>query len=123
MTYHNTLKKPSQYTIKRGDTKQNTENSVALGLINSTRYRDPKQKGVIKLHLTDPKGKGRKNMNQSESQVPKLAYSVKEFGQAVGIGRSLAYQLVRSGKIKVRQVGDRLIIPASAVMEFLEGSK
>ncbi len=62
-------------------------------------------------------------MNQSESQVPKLAYSVKEFGQAVGIGRSLAYQLVRSGKIKVRQVGDRLIIPASAVMEFLEGSK
>ncbi len=62
-------------------------------------------------------------MSQPVSPTPKLAYNVKDLAVALGIGRSMAYNLVRSGTIRAKQVGDRWIVPQSAVTEFLEGER
>jgi excisionase family DNA binding protein len=52
----------------------------------------------------------------------KLAYSVQEACQALGIGRALAYELIRSGRLHSIKVGARRLIPASALQEFLGGA-
>jgi excisionase family DNA binding protein len=52
----------------------------------------------------------------------KLAYSVEEACQALGIGRALAYELLMSGRIHSIKVGARRLIPASALADFLGGA-
>ncbi len=44
----------------------------------------------------------------------KLAYSVEEACQALGIGQALAYELIMSGLLHSIKVGARRLIPASA---------
>jgi len=51
----------------------------------------------------------------------KLAYSVEEACQALGIGRALTYELIMSGRLHSIKVGARRLIPASALAEFLGG--
>lgn len=53
--------------------------------------------------------------------MPKLAYSVKEFAQAVGISRNHAYALLRGGKLKAVCAGSRWVIPVRSVGRWLEG--
>ncbi len=48
-----------------------------------------------------------------------LTYNVREAAQALGIGRSAAYELVRTGQLASIHIGSRLIIPKRAVREFL----
>jgi excisionase family DNA binding protein len=52
----------------------------------------------------------------------KLAYSVEEACQALGIGRALTYELIMSGRLHSIKVGARRLIPASALQEFLAGT-
>jgi excisionase family DNA binding protein len=52
----------------------------------------------------------------------KLAYSVEEACQALGIGRALTYELIMSGRLHSIKVGARRLIPASALAEFLGGA-
>jgi excisionase family DNA binding protein len=49
----------------------------------------------------------------------KLAYSVEEASEALGIGRALMYDLLMSGRLHSIKVGARRLIPASALAEFL----
>ena len=53
------------------------------------------------------------------NQEDKLAYSVIEAGQLLGIGRSKAYELVRSGTIPSLRLGRRIVIPKLALNQFL----
>ncbi|GEM86054.1 hypothetical protein MGR01S_06790 [Meiothermus granaticius NBRC 107808] len=50
----------------------------------------------------------------------KLAYSVEEFAQAVGLSRNHAYALVRGGIVKAVRAGSRWVIPIKAVECWLE---
>jgi excisionase family DNA binding protein len=52
----------------------------------------------------------------------KLAYSVEETCEALGIGRALAYELIMSGRLHSIKVGARRLIPASALQELLGGA-
>lgn len=52
----------------------------------------------------------------------KLAYSVEETCQALGIGRALAYELIMSGRLYSIKVGARRLVPASALSDFLAGA-
>lgn len=47
------------------------------------------------------------------------AISVEEAAIQLGIGRSLAYQLVGEGKLRCVRAGNRILIPISALDEFL----
>lgn len=53
--------------------------------------------------------------------VPRLAVSVKEFCQSVGIGRTKFYQLVRDDLIKTIQVGRRRLVSTSELHRFIAG--
>ena len=49
----------------------------------------------------------------------KLAYSIAEAAQALGIGRTLAMKLVREGQLRSIKVGRRRLVPAAALEELL----
>jgi len=49
----------------------------------------------------------------------KLAYSIPEAAQALGIGRTLTIKLVQSGQLRSIKVGRRRLVPAAALEELL----
>ena len=52
-------------------------------------------------------------------QEDKLVYSVTEIAELLGIGRSKAYELVRSGTVPSLRLGRRIVIPKLALSRFL----
>jgi excisionase family DNA binding protein len=52
-------------------------------------------------------------------QENKLVYSVVEVAELLGIGRSKAYELVRSGTIPSSRLGRRIVIPKLTLSRFL----
>jgi excisionase family DNA binding protein len=57
----------------------------------------------------------------SHREIPKAAYSIAEFCLALGIGRTTAFEAIKTGRIKALKVGTRTIIPAAEIRIFLEG--
>lgn len=55
-----------------------------------------------------------------EGKFEKLAFSVAEFAEVLGISRGLAYQLVKSPEgPQVARVGSRILIPKKALENWL----
>jgi excisionase family DNA binding protein len=54
-------------------------------------------------------------------QPERETYSVEEAGAVVGIGRSAAYQAVKSGELPSVKIGKRLLVPKRALERLLEG--
>ncbi len=51
--------------------------------------------------------------------MEKLTYTVVEAAKALGIGRSKMYELVRSGAVPSITLGNRRLIPAHKLREFI----
>lgn len=51
--------------------------------------------------------------------VEPLTYSVREAAQVLGIGKDLAYQLVKSGELPSVKLGNRLVVPKAALHRLL----
>ena len=49
----------------------------------------------------------------------RLAYSIDEFCEKAGIGRSFAYQEIRAGKLKARKAGRRTLILHDEAEQYL----
>ena len=49
----------------------------------------------------------------------KLTITVEEAGKLLGISRSLAYTMVRTGKLRSLRIGRRFIVPKQAIDELL----
>lgn len=49
------------------------------------------------------------------------AVSVETMAKMIDIGRTSAYELVRTGRVNSVRVGRRLLIPLTAIDEFLAG--
>ena len=58
------------------------------------------------------------NKYRSLEDLP-LALRVEDLMPILGIGRSTAYELVRSGQIRSIRIGRQLRVPRDAVVEFL----
>lgn len=56
----------------------------------------------------------------SDKTIPKAAYSIKEFEQAIGISHSTMYELLAAGEIRTFTIGRRRFISAEALKEFIE---
>ena len=56
-------------------------------------------------------------------ETGRRAVSVEEAARQLGIGRSLAYELVRVNKIRHVRAGNRILIPIAALEEFLAGQR
>lgn len=52
--------------------------------------------------------------------MDKQLLSIKEFAEAVSIGESLAKKLIREGTVLSVHIGDRRLVPASAVQEYVD---
>jgi len=48
-----------------------------------------------------------------------LTLTVEQAGEALGVGRQLAYQLVREGKIPSLRFGKRIVVPKAALERML----
>lgn len=58
------------------------------------------------------------------SQIPPLeplAYSVNEAIRVSSLGRTRLYQLINEGKLEVRKVGKRTLIPAASLRRLIIG--
>ena len=53
------------------------------------------------------------------NQENKLVYSVIEMAELLGIGRSTAYELLRSGTVPSLRLGRRIVVPKLALSRFL----
>ena len=51
--------------------------------------------------------------------LEKLALSVSQAAEVLGIGRSLCYRLVKSNRIPSVKLGERFIIPKEALEKFI----
>ena len=56
---------------------------------------------------------------QSQDQQ-KLAYSVAEGAAAVGLGRTKFIELINEGAIRTVRVGRRVLVPRSALEDFIQ---
>ncbi len=60
------------------------------------------------------------NKYRSLDDLP-VTLRVDELMPILGIGRNIAYELVRSGRLRSIRVGRQVRIPKNALIEFLEG--
>ena len=49
-----------------------------------------------------------------------LALTVREAGQVLRVGRSVTYELVRSGQLRSVRIGRSIRIPRDALVEYLQ---
>ncbi len=52
--------------------------------------------------------------------MERATYTIEEAAEILGIGRSSAYQAVRTGQIPTLRVGRRLLVPRVALERLLE---
>ena len=57
---------------------------------------------------------------ERDSAAERLTYSVIEAAAVLGIGRDLAYELVRSGQLRTVRLGRRIVVPKRALAELLD---
>jgi len=58
-------------------------------------------------------------MKASENQVPKIAFSVKEIAECVGVSERTIWKLIKSGELPSFRVGARVLISKVALDQFI----
>jgi excisionase family DNA binding protein len=51
---------------------------------------------------------------------PRLLLRVEEAGHQLNLGRTVMYELIRSGRLRSVKVGKLRLIPSAALVEFVE---
>jgi excisionase family DNA binding protein len=62
-----------------------------------------------------------REQSKGADQLQPLAYSVKEACKATSLGKTYLYHLIKEGRLEVRKIGNRTIIPASSLHALIEG--
>jgi excisionase family DNA binding protein len=62
----------------------------------------------------------RKEMIMGADSEPRLLLRVDQAGRQLNLGRTVMYELIRSGRLRSVKIGRLRLIPASAVAEFVE---
>lgn len=52
--------------------------------------------------------------------IAPLAVSTAQAFKAIGIGRSLGYEIIRSGQLPIIKLGKRTLVPVDALKAFIE---
>jgi excisionase family DNA binding protein len=58
-------------------------------------------------------------MKAETAQSERLAYTIDEFSQSMGIGRTSTYELINEGKLAAIKVAGRTLIPREAALKLL----
>jgi excisionase family DNA binding protein len=54
--------------------------------------------------------------------IERLAYTVAEAAECIGLGHTRMGDQVRAGRIRVVRIGKRILIPRDALREFLDAN-
>jgi len=60
-------------------------------------------------------------VNTANTTREPLAYSVNEACRVSSLGRTRLYQLIAEGRLEVRKIGKRTLIPAASLRALIEG--
>lgn len=60
-------------------------------------------------------------MTTLNSSLEPLAYSINEACHVSSLGRTRLYQLIGEGKLDVRKIGKRTLIPAASLRALING--
>ena len=60
-------------------------------------------------------------MQSDVSSLEPLAYSISEACRVTSIGRTRIYALIAEGRLTVRKIGNRTLIPAASLRALIEG--
>lgn len=60
-------------------------------------------------------------MNTPNLTLEPLAYSVSEACRVSSLGRTRLYQLIAEGRLEVRKIGKRTLIPAASLRALIDG--
>lgn len=52
--------------------------------------------------------------------LPRLAYPIDDFAEALGIGRSKVYEEIRDGRLRAKKLGNRTLITAIDAHAYLD---
>jgi excisionase family DNA binding protein len=58
--------------------------------------------------------------NHKTGAPPRVAYTVLELAEMLGISRTTAYALVGRGRVKCLRIGRKLLVSAAEVERFIE---
>lgn len=61
------------------------------------------------------------NKPKTAERLEPLAYSINEACQVSSIGRTGLYRLIGEGRLEVRKIGKRTLIPAASLRRLIEG--
>lgn len=61
-------------------------------------------------------------MTVAAERPERLTRKPEEAAPMLGVGRNGVYELIRSGQLRCIKVGRKILIPLSAIEEFLNGS-
>jgi len=64
----------------------------------------------------------KKHKRQRRPQNPRFAYSIKKAGLLIGVGEASVYHLISTGALWTIVIGDRRLVPRSAIEGFIESS-
>lgn len=60
-------------------------------------------------------------MNTANVTFEPLAYSISEACRVSSLGRTRIYQLIGEGRLEVRKIGKRTLIPATSLRALIAG--
>ncbi len=60
-------------------------------------------------------------MSNADVVIQPLAYSVSEACRVSSLGRTRLYQLIAEGRLEVRKIGKRTLIPAASLRALIDG--
>lgn len=60
-------------------------------------------------------------MTRSNFNAEPLAYSINEACRVSSLGRTRLYELIGEGRLEIRKIGKRTLIPAASLRALIEG--
>jgi excisionase family DNA binding protein len=60
-------------------------------------------------------------MGQVIAEQERLAFSITEAAALLGVGRTLAYQMAKSGELPTVRLGRRVVVPRAQLEQLLAG--
>ncbi len=60
------------------------------------------------------------NATPAQPEANRLAYSVDDFAELVGVGRTKIYQEIRDGRLRAKKLGSRTLIPGKVAADFID---
>lgn len=60
-------------------------------------------------------------MSSDTSDLPKIAYSIREACRVSSLGRTTIYGHIATGRLRANRIGGRVVIPAESLHALIHG--